>query len=198
MPLTISHAAAALPLHRLGKSRLPLAALMIGGMVPDFAYFVPNAPSRLATHSIAGLFWFCWPVGLAAWWLFVRWLEAPTLALLPDRWRLAFVPSNRNMNLETLGYASAAVIVGALSHFMWDAFTHWSSPLVQAVPFLKAPALEIGGLQLRVYRVLQYLSSIVGVVVLLIWVARRGKTQQRRPRAHRQPRFPMPLALPPC
>ena len=43
MPFTVSHAAAVLPLQRLG---LPLTALMIGSMAPDFGYFFsPDAIS---------------------------------------------------------------------------------------------------------------------------------------------------------
>ena len=109
MPFTISHAAAVLPLQ---KTRLPLAALMIGSMSPDFAYFLPGEPLREDTHSIAGIFWFCWPVSVALWFLFVGVLEQPTLALLPDRWHARFAPSDRKISVKTLAFASAAVIAG--------------------------------------------------------------------------------------
>ena len=65
MRLTIAHAAAVLPLRQFGKLRLPLVALMIGSMSPDYAYFLPGDLDRVDTHSFAGLFYFCWPVSLA-------------------------------------------------------------------------------------------------------------------------------------
>ena len=70
MPFTVSHAAAVLPLK---NSRLPLAALMVGSMSPDFAYFLPAALSaRTASHSLPGIFLFCLPAGLCIWQLFVQ------------------------------------------------------------------------------------------------------------------------------
>ena len=92
MPFTVSHAAAALPV-RLFSRRLPLAALMVGSMAPDFAFFVPFAPYRSSTHSIPGLFWFCLPVGFVVWAVVVRWMEHPTMALLPDAWREKLTPT---------------------------------------------------------------------------------------------------------
>src|SRR5688572_24898922 len=119
MPFTISHAAAVLPLQRF--TRLPLAALLIGSMSPDFSYFLPWSLDR-TTHSFPALFWFCWPVGLALWILFVRVVETPTLALLPDRWRARFAPSERPFTPSLLVRASIAVILGAVTHITWDAF----------------------------------------------------------------------------
>src|SRR5690349_19318060 len=107
MPFTVSHAAAVLPLRRFRS--LPLAALMIGSMSPDFSYFTPWT-LFLYTHSIPALFWFCWPVGLALWILFVRMVETPTLALLPDSWRARFTPSERPFTVGLLARVSIAVI----------------------------------------------------------------------------------------
>src|ERR1044072_8771303 len=93
MPFTISHAAAVLPLRSL--TRLPLAALMIGSMSPVFPSSLPGDLDRLETHSFAGLFWFCWPIGVAAWVAFVHFPEAPTLALAPPRRHDRFARSGR-------------------------------------------------------------------------------------------------------
>ena len=75
---------------------------MIGSMSPDFAYFLPGDTDRVETHSIAGLFWFCWPISIAFWVLFIRVLEQPTTALLPENWRTRFAPSDREINFTTL------------------------------------------------------------------------------------------------
>ena len=169
MPFTISHAAAVLPLQRLAKSRLPLAALMIGSMSPDFVYFLPGEPGRWLTHSFVGLFWFCWPVSLATWLLFVHVLEQPSTAMLPETWQVRFPPSDRNVTLRTLALASAAVILGAMTHIIWDSFTHARTPVVDALPGLRAVVVEIGGYKLRWIKLLQHTSTLIGMVALIVW-----------------------------
>ncbi|HEV7607120.1 MAG TPA: DUF4184 family protein [Steroidobacteraceae bacterium] len=172
MPFTVSHAAAAFPLHKWSKARLPLAALMIGSMSPDFAYFQSGAPDRLATHSFAGVFWFCWPISLALWVLFVRVLEQPTVALLPESWHTRFAPSSREMSINSLALASLAVILGAMSHLVWDSFTHRGTAVVDALPPLHALAFHVHGWRIRWFMVLQHLSSLAGLVILAVWAWR--------------------------
>jgi hypothetical protein len=178
MPFTVSHAAAVLPLRRF--TRLPLAALMIGSMSPDFSYFTPWTLDR-PTHGISALFWFCWPVGLALWILFVRVVETPTLALLPDRWRARFAPSERPFTASLLARASIAVILGAATHITWDAFTHGNTPVIEALPFLRVTALEIGGYTMPLYKLLQHLSTLFGLAMLCVWVWRLKPHPAQRP-----------------
>src|SRR5688572_23084608 len=90
MPFTISHAAAVLPLHRLSRHRLPLSALMVGSMAPDFGYFFSHEASRQFTHSFASLITFSLPAGLAIWLFYVAMLEKTTITLLTDRWHTRF------------------------------------------------------------------------------------------------------------
>jgi hypothetical protein len=160
--------------------------MMIGSMSPDFAYFLPGELDRVETHSIAGIFLFCWPVSLALWLLFVRVLEQPTRALLPDRWHARFVPSNRALTLHALALASAAVILGAATHLLWDSFTHRGTVAVQTFPALHAVAFHYNGWRVRWFVVLQHLSSIVGMLVLLSWAWRLPPT------------LSFPRALPPA
>jgi hypothetical protein len=167
MPFTISHAAAALPVSALSKSRLPLAALMIGSMAPDFSYLLPVEYNRLETHSLVGLFSFCLPLGLAIWLCFVTVLERPTLAFLPDAWRTRI--ARTVLTPREILMAALAVVIGALTHLVWDAFTHSSTPVVEAFPGFRDNYLDIGSLRIPVYYVLQIASSVFGLVVLGIW-----------------------------
>jgi Domain of unknown function (DUF4184) len=167
MPFTISHAAAALPIHSLTRSRLPLAALMVGSMAPDFAYFLPGGFGRVDTHSAVGVFQFSLPIGLLVWLYFVALLERPTLAFLPEAWRLRLKPTP--LNLRTLLLAAIGVVAGAFSHLVWDAFTHSSTPVVEAIPALRTMLFQAEGVPVRVYFVLQVLSSAVGLTILLAW-----------------------------
>jgi uncharacterized protein DUF4184 len=177
MPFTIAHAAAVLPLR---KTRLPLAAMMIGSMSPDFSYFTP-VTIALPTHTLGGLFWFCLPVGLAVWLFYVRVLEAPTIALLPDGWRGRVVRSEYRLSASLLMRVSLAILVGAATHLLWDSFTHSQSPVAEALPTLRDVTVGVLGKQLSVYRFLQYLSSIVGLVALAIWAWRQGPAPARPP-----------------
>jgi membrane-bound metal-dependent hydrolase YbcI (DUF457 family) len=168
MPFTISHAAAVLPLK---NSRLPMAALMIGSMSPDFAYFTSLAV-RDSSHDFDGLFLFCWPVGLAVWLLFVRVLERPTIELLPAAWRNNLAPSDGSLTLRNLALASLGVIIGALTHIAWDAFTHPGTPVVNAFPALSTELFTFRGRSIRVFLVLQYLCSVIGLLALAHWAWR--------------------------
>jgi hypothetical protein len=173
VPFTISHAAAVLPLHRWTREKLPLAALMIGSMAPDFAYFIPGDPGRVTTHSIAGVFTFCLPVSLVLWLLFVRVLEQPTLALMPESWSARIVPPHREWTLKRLLIASVAVILGAFTHLLWDAFTHADTLVTNTFPVLNSAAVEIGGARVAWFSLLQHASTVIGMAFLTIWAVRR-------------------------
>jgi hypothetical protein len=175
MPFTVSHAAAVLPLRKLGGGRLPLAALMFGSMSPDYSYFLPGDLAVLPTHTFTGLFWFCLPAGLAIWLLFVHLLEAPTLSLLPDVWRTRIAPSDRSLSLRVLATAAAAVVIGAATHIVWDSFTHRWTPVAEALPFLRTLLFTAGNQPVYVYKLLQHASSLIGFVFLVVWAWRIRK-----------------------
>ncbi len=179
MPFTISHAAAVLPLRKL---RLPLAAMMIGSMAPDFPYFLSGELWRTSTHDLGGVFLVCWPMGLAVWLLFVHLLERPSIELLPEPWRLRIPHSDSSFTFRSLALASIAVIVGALTHIAWDAFTHAGTPMTRLFPLLGQEAFPVRGRSVPVYFVLQVLSSLVGLFALAWW-ALRLRHDKSKPRA---------------
>jgi hypothetical protein len=168
MPFTIAHAAAVLPLRKT-HSRLPLAALMAGSMSPDFAYFLPGGLNRASSHDLEGIVLFCLPAGLAVWLLFVRLLERPTIELLPEAWRARVPRSDQGLTPRALLFASLAVVLGALTHVAWDAFTHANTPITAAFPGLNARLSIVDGRPIPVYRLLQYLSSVIGLLALAWW-----------------------------
>ncbi len=183
MPFTISHAAAVLPLQRLTRSRVPLAAMMVGSMAPDFQFFMPFDVSRDFTHDFPGLFLFCWPLGLAVWLLFVKVLERPTVEMLPAAWRER-VPRSLPVTPRTILLASLGILIGALTHIAWDAFTHGDSPVIQFFPGLDVPFAEYRGHVIRVWGFLQYLSSVAGLLALAYWAynLRHAPPPRRAPR----------------
>jgi hypothetical protein len=147
-----------------------MSALMVGAMSPDIAYFLPVEISRITTHDLPGIFRFCWPAGLSVWLVYVLLLERPTIALLPDAWRLRIAPGGP-LSWTLLVFASLAIMLGAATHIVWDLFTH-SSPVVDAIPPLREVRVQVGPFNPRLYKLLQYVSSIFGLAVLAIWAWR--------------------------
>lgn len=168
MPFTLSHPAAIAPLWPLARrARLPLAALAIGAMVPDFEYFVHMRPLALWGHSIAGLFVFCLPVGfasLAAWELVMRGPTRRLLGLEPD------APGPRDWTWWPLG--AAAIVIGAATHVAWDGLTHAGRWGERLFPALATPAFTLRGFDIPWYVVLDYASTILGGIVVLTWLGR--------------------------
>jgi Domain of unknown function (DUF4184) len=182
MPFTISHAAVVLPFSRLLARWRVLSAAVIGSMVPDFRVFVPWRLPRLETHSALALFTFCLPVGMVTYWLFQRLIKTPILEVLPDgpyaRWRQFASPADIGSLRQWL-LAGCGVLVGAVTHIVWDAFTHEGARGVRMFPVLDDP-VEFGRRHLDVVYILQDLSSLVGLAVVLLLVVyglRRGREE---------------------
>ncbi|MFJ1650818.1 DUF4184 family protein [Streptomyces sp. NPDC088337] len=174
MPFTLSHAAAVLPAIRgdgTGRGRLVPSVLVAGSFAPDLIYYtagvVPGAMEfGTVTHSFPGVFTLD---VLVAWLLVGVWLllREPLVALLPR------ARQGRTAALTRCGtpwtrprpasvpwwYASAAL--GALTHVVWDAFTHHDRWGMRLFPVL---GRQLAGTP--VYWYLQYGSSAVAAVVI--------------------------------
>jgi hypothetical protein len=166
VPFTVSHAAAVLPLQRFGKYRLPLSALMVGSMAPDFGYFYSAEMSRQLTHTIPALFTFCLPAGLFGWFFYIVVLEKATITLLSDRWHTRFAHTDA-ITAPLILRACIAIVIGAITHLVWDSFTHRATIVTNAIPALNLPTPGLPWLP--IYSLLHALSSVVGVVILAHW-----------------------------
>jgi hypothetical protein len=164
VPFTVSHAAAVLPLQF--KHRLPLTALMFGSMAPDFGYFFSHDMSRALTHSFTGLFVFALPAGLVVWLFYVAILEKATITLLSDRWHTRFAHTDP-LTGGLIARACVAIVLGAATHVLWDAFTHRDTFVTDALPALVGPTP--GFSWLPIHHLLHGLSSVVGIIILVIW-----------------------------
>jgi len=147
---------------------------MIGSMAPDFGYFFAHEASRALTHSFAGLFIFSLPAGLAVWLFYVAFLEKATITLLPDRWHTRFAHTDA-ITPSLIARAAIAILLGASTHLLWDSFTHYGTFMTDAFPVLRGPTPGLPWLP--IYHLLHGLSSVVGLVILIIWARR----------LHRQP-----------
>ena len=179
MPFTVSHIAAVLPASRPLRRWGLLSAAVIGSMVPDFGFLFPVHLSRAQTHSTLALLKFCLPMGLVAWALFQALVKPAWCAVLPDRWRLRLLaehPSARLGRWQVWLGAAAAVLAGAMTHLVWDGFTHEDGRGVRMLPFLEDSGPDIAGHALPLFRWLQHGSSLLGLMVVLWAVWRWTRT----------------------
>lgn len=173
MPFTLAHPAAILPLR--GLRYLRTVPLILGALVPDLPYFVPKALVERAplpeTHTFEGSLSTDLLVAYAALIaLFV--LRAPLTALLSPRARalcLQGLAPFRERPREWL-LAPLAIVLGTWTHLAWDSFTHPDGWMVKHIATLSAP-VTIGSYTGQVCHVLQYLSSVFGLVVMALWYA---------------------------
>lgn len=167
MPLTFAHPAVALPLKKLLARFGFLPALAIGSMAPDVPYFVPLGIDRHLGHSIPALFWFCIPVGLGIYWLFEYFLKQPFISLCPIalQSRLVALPVTR----ASLPAIALSLLIGAITHLLWDSFTHGNSPWLGYLPFLETPLFSLGNYKVYVFKVFQHGSTFVGLGLIAYW-----------------------------
>lgn len=175
MPFTISHVAAVLPFSRFLRHGKLLSAAVIGSMVPDFGLFMPNHWSRYETHGIVPLFTFCLPVGMLCYWLFQLHIKPATLELLPgklyDLWREDAVAAPWRSVRQWL-FAAIGILLGALTHLVWDGFTHENGRGVRLLGPLETAKVSVLGHEFDLYRFMQHASSVIGlaIVLVMLWI----------------------------
>src|ERR1700733_13386002 len=169
MPFTLAHAAAAFPLRR---TRLILSALIIGTFTPDLEFFLRFAPKGPFGHTTRGLFLFCLPAGFIVFWLFHAVVKEPLAALMPRAVRQRVPADPYPIPLWQplqLALVLLSILVGALTHDLWDSFTHAGYWPAQHWPFLMQPVtLPLLGV-VHVHKLLQYASSVFGCVAVFFW-----------------------------
>jgi hypothetical protein len=167
VPFTPSHAAAVLPFFRLSRRGVVPSALVIGSMSPDIPYYVPMPVERALSHSFTGVVTIDLALGLA---VFVAWqgvVAAGVLAIAPAGLRRRLGPAQPAGLRHHLGSARGAglvvvsLVVGAVTHVVWDTFTHsgtWGTEQFAVLREFYGPR--------PLYRWAQYASGLVGGAVL--------------------------------
>ena len=166
MPYTPAHAIATVPIWYVFGQRLPVAALVVGSLSPDFPYLLALTPVSAPGHTLIGLVPYCLVPSMIILGIWYRWLEKPILSLvqLPSRPR-------RESSMILALYLTVAVLIGAATHAAWDSSSHATGWLVQRYMWLR---MELFGLP--VYTWNQYLGGILGLSGLAVWywIARRN------------------------
>jgi hypothetical protein len=143
-------------------------ALALGAMVPDLPIFLPFLPDYGNWHSWLGVV----TIDLAAVLLLVPLFHGvfrdPLISLLPPSLagRAALLSPDR-LSFPPM---VAGAVVGSASHVLWDSFTHSSAPMEWGGWL----AVSVFGV-IRLFRLLQYVSSVIGLAIV-VWWAWRGLT----------------------
>lgn len=174
MPMTAAHPMAVLPLRWL---KLDWTCLVIGSMSPDFEYFIRADLASTLSHTLRGLFIFDIPITLVAAVLFhtVVKRKALQVAPAPIARRLAEYAQRPWMPRWTpaaVAVLLVSALIGAATHLFWDGITHgdgWAPHRYRAlVQIVNVPILG----PTIVHRVIQHVSTLVGLIVLAIVLVR--------------------------
>lgn len=173
MPFTPSHAVVAIPFAR---TPLVPAAVAVGAMTPDLPLFVRGtALTYQLTHTSPLLTAAVAAVLLGMWWLLlrpaVRELSPDAVARrLPGEWDaggaaalLAARGSHRSGAFAIL--VAVSLLVGVVTHVVWDAFTHEGRWGLALLPMLEADWGPLPG-----YKWLQHGSSVIALTIIAVWM----------------------------
>lgn len=170
MPFTPTHIIAILPIYYIAR-RIPFIALAIGAMSPDAPLFFPFLPEYILFHSFSGIFLFCLPIGLIFFLLFDVFGKKFLLALSPEFIQQRIFLEKRNYrNIAFWLFISLAIIIGAFTHIVWDAFTHDGRWGLAILPFLQKD-FSLMGESVSGYKIFQHGSTVIGLPLLFIWGA---------------------------
>src|SRR5512146_607511 len=172
MPFTLAHPAAVLPLRRVRLLRT--VPLFIGAMAPDVPYYLPWRIAKhipLVTHTFLGTFALDLPIGVLLL-LFIWLLRAPLAAPLGPPGEAKCIAALERFGSRASNWALAplSILIGSWTHLAWDSFTHPDGWMVSRISALSAP-VSFFSYTGELCHVLQYVSSVLGLVLLTIWFA---------------------------
>ena len=112
-------------------------------------------------------------MALVVLWLYHRFIQLPTVMLLPGSFQRRLVPHLHPFRFRPVGrflWIVVSVLVGIATHLIWDSFTHSTTWLYRHWSALRQPhRLPIIG-QIPLYKILQHGSTIVGLSILMVWL----------------------------
>jgi hypothetical protein len=169
VPFTLSHPAAILPFLSRSKSFTWKVGLVVGAMTPDLWFLLPGLASRNLSHGRFGIL-LDPPAALLLAWIAVHWV-LPSLSRLPGLDAL----DRKEPFQWGMGYLGASI--GVATHLVWDQFTHGGSRLL-ANPVFSTAIYRHGPLKLDLGQLIWYLNSLVGSVILILWLHNRMRTRK--------------------
>ncbi|HTB23789.1 MAG TPA: DUF4184 family protein [Puia sp.] len=180
MPFTFSHPAIILPANRLSGELFSMTGLVIGSMTPDFEYFIRMNLGSIFSHTLHGLFYFDLPIGLTLCFIFHDLVRNDLINSMPTGLYERFY-ALKNFDWNTYyrkkwPVVLLSIVIGAVSHILWDSFTHPCGYFVLKLPILQN-RIHFAGFTITIYNFLQQISSVIGLVVVFFFIYRMPKTK---------------------
>jgi hypothetical protein len=175
MPFTFSHPAAIIPFTYLPKKWISLTGLIVGSVIPDFVYFTGLGFSSEISHSVRGIFSINFPMAIVVAFTYHLLVRDALIMHLPYVLKCRFLVFT---GFDWCQYVKNnpivvffSVLIGILSHLMWDSFTQEQGFFVKQWPLLQADIPMFWG-QIKMFRVFQHISTILGGVVVMVSIFR--------------------------
>lgn len=176
MPFTLAHPAAIVVLLRQRAVPVVPMALVAGAMAPDLPYFVPfgalgagrymSLLNGISSHGFTQILLVGMPLALLL--AGILWfLDRPVRWAIPESW----IPEKHSLGPRPPSTAHAvlwtfhSLLIGLLTHLVWDSFTHSTGWVVRHVALLSHEPFA----GMPIYRLIQHASSLAGLAVLLMW-----------------------------
>jgi len=168
MPFTFSHPAIVLPLIK-ARLNLSATALIIGSMIPDFEYFIRMKDRSTYSHTLTGVFWFDIPLALLVCFIYHLIVRNSLFDNLPSFLKDRFSVYKRfdwsKYFLRHWAIVLVSIIIGAVSHILWDGVTHNTMFFVNKADL--STMMKIGTINLAGYKFLQLASTIAGGLAVI-------------------------------
>jgi len=147
---------------------------VIGTFAPDLQYFIWISDEDRSGHHFPDVVFLTLPLAVVVLWLFEWVVKGPAIELLPSGVQRRLLDKVEPLSFWGWRRLLSIVLwiaVGIATHLVWDSFTHthtwmtahWSllsQPV--PVPFIHPMALT---------KLLQYLSTILGLLAVVAWLA---------------------------
>jgi hypothetical protein len=139
--------------------------LIIGSLTPDVGYCFQQFGGDRFSHSLVGSVVFCLPVGVAMLLVFYA-IREPLAAALPSPHRDALLPLCWKPHRVPAWAIGVSLLIGAWSHIGLDLLTRESDWLLYQLPGIQDEIAAIERQHVRVYRLLWYTLSLLGLAWL--------------------------------
>ena len=173
MPLTISHPIATAPIWYASGRKLDLSALVIGSISPDIPYFIYLHPVYAPGHSLTGIFIYCLPPSLILFFVWKTVVRIPIFTLLGTETQT--LKKSKAFSISYLLQLAIAIILGSLTHVLWDASSHYNGWFVLNYLWLQK---TVFGLPL--YKWNQYGSGVIGLLGIIFWWLQQNHSIKHR------------------
>lgn len=175
MPFTLAHPAIVLPFVFLPRKYISMTALIVGSLVPDAESYIRTYTEKDLTHTWAGFIFFGLPFGLFLTFVFhniVRNSLINNLPLFLQQRFSRFTAFNWNKRFrKEWPVIIISMVIGGVSHFFWDSFSHFDGVLFRRYPRLRGN-INLFDTELEIPYLVQYASTLLGIMLILVFVAR--------------------------